>query len=103
MDDRELLELAAKAVGVPVMGFSEDGAVERSDGGWWNPLNDVCECIEIAHDLGFEVIFTEQGVNVCQIGEMVLLAAEPIALYPHLSFMRAIVRAAAEIGKVANE
>ena len=99
MTDRELLELAAKAMEIPVMGFSTEGDVERSDGGWWNPLDDVCEAIEIAHELGLEVLFTQQGVTVGQIGEQVILAQENIAMYPHDSFMRAIVRAAAEIGK----
>ena len=98
--DRELLELAAKAVGVPVMGFNSDNEVERADGGRWKPLDDFCESVEIAHTLGFEVLFTDRSVLVLEIGESVVLAEESCSMYAHFAFMRAVVRAAAEIGRI---
>lgn len=97
--DRELLELAAKAMSIPVMGWTKENGIERADGGWWDPFDDICDCLEIPHELGFEILFTQQAVTVCEIGEMVFLASEATGGYPHLSLMRAIVRAAAYIGE----
>ena len=81
------------------MGFNADNEVECADGGWWKPLNDFCESIEIAHELGLEVPFTDGSVIVLEIGESVVLAEEPCSMYAHVAFMRAVVRAAAEIGR----
>jgi hypothetical protein len=110
MSDRELLELAAKAAGVK--------AVKSPDGIWrdctgfhptmniyaappWNPLTDDGDALRLAVKLQIEFFIsgkTENGEyipvrTVCNDVE------EPINNDPYAATRRAIVRAAAEIGK----
>jgi len=90
VNDKELLELAAKAVG----GMSED-----IDCAIWNPLTDDGDALRLAvklricfgpnFDEDTAVAFGREGRNIC----------EPYGTDPYAATRRAIVRAAAAIGK----
>lgn len=105
MTDRELLELAAKAAGM-------ETEIERATGDVrarvpnsgpafpvWNPLTDDCDALRLAvrlklcfgpnFDGDLAVCFGEDGRNI----------TEPLNPDPDAATRRAIVRAAAEIGR----
>ena len=94
--DRELLELAAKAAGMHTGGWALDvskGMRLQDDFndflGFWNPLTDDGDALRLAVKLGMA---SERGPFD---GEFYAHAVPPTR--------RAIVRAAAEIGKVSHE
>ena len=115
MTDKELLELAAKAAGAkwidetfPYDGFGRmmldfgDGAIE------WNPLTDDGDALRLAVKLGMHVVVDNEGGLVrvyCQS------FAKPEEVYgggeqgndPYAATRRAIVKAAAEIGRKLND
>lgn len=106
MNDRELLELAAKAVGHAIDRI--DAMHEPEDWACWNPLTDDGDALRLAERCSLTVcmdgigtvsacdeyrkdeIFVTQSIHEC--GGSRITATR-----------RAIVRAAAEIGKAANE
>lgn len=108
MNDRSLLELAAKAAG-----YTVHGSVDRffyvnfGEGvrGPWDPINDDGEAMRLAVDLGIEI----HPDNTCaetstafMIGNFGYNTFEEWAKYggdKHSATRLAIVRAAAEIGK----
>jgi hypothetical protein len=109
MTDRELLELAAKAAGIEI----EWNAMinphhpfltpkTQQERNWlghhhvtWNPLTNDGDAFRLAVKLGF----MDSGVGwarvLCEIQQMVF----PVKLDPCGATRRAIVRAAAEIGR----
>ena len=116
MNDRELLELAAKAAGL-VIGFSktspEQGRPyiwndEKKKGRWWNPLTDDGDALRLAVWLRIDV-----GAGTDPLGTEVCIAShadkfpgwfeEPYGDNPYAATRRAIVRAAAEIGRQMQE
>lgn len=113
MTDRELLELAAKAAGflnwTPYNTglFVETGHSRGSTGYHWNPLTDDGDALRLAVRLGLDILFTPEDVEVIADqhakedgGEMVVpWAWEKLEGDPYAATRRAIVRAAAEIGK----
>lgn len=120
MSDRELLELAAKAAVVevwfPRLADGNGGVLEpchtSRDGETkeWNPLIDDGEALRLAVKLGIDVCFTEEDVEAVATmngreidGEWLYpWACESWTLKrqdPHAATRRAIVRAAAQIGK----
>lgn len=100
MTDRELLELAAKAAGYLLSEASDmiwsDREVEFVH---WNPLTDDGDALRLAVKLRkFPVIETwSDGDWVYLYGHEA--CAEPLGNDPYAATRRAIVRAAAEIGK----
>jgi hypothetical protein len=98
--DRELLELAAKAAGID--GFWSGGYLSfiKRSGGSWSPLDDDGDALRLAVKLGI-VIDTSAGEASVQY--IVGGIARPITEYEVKGFQaatrRAIVRAAAEIGR----
>ena len=99
-NDRELLEQAAKAAGELTpdwYGNNEyfDGVLKR-----WNPLTDDGDALRLAVKLELEICFNnqEEGTTVwCPaIGDWL---PEKHGDDPYAATRRAIVRAAAEIGK----
>lgn len=115
MNDRQLLELAAKANGglVYVNGL---GWIHEDDGGdrgsWWNPLADDGDALRLAIELGISItpypVYSEPKHSVivkrCRHGDMMREPnpTEVVESYdkdPVAATRRAIVRAAAEIGK----
>ena len=112
MTDRELLELAAKAVGLEGYRYctSRRCMAEwmESDGGWlgystWNPLTSDGDALRLAVSLGMMILldpYGDTGVTV-EVGELREFSVyEPSSSDPYATTRRAIVRAAAEIGKV---
>ena len=85
---RELLELAAKAVGgllfVESMNSWIHVAPNGERGAWWNPLTDDGDALRLAVKLQIDVCFD---------------FTIPVDDDPMTATRRAIVRAAAEIGK----
>ena len=101
MDDRELLELAAKAGGYnykPQNGAIVVGGIPAN----WNPLTDDGDALRLAVLLS---LLIDTAYNGCTaVGSAALCEIlEPHNGDPCAATRRAIVRAAAEIGKVANE
>lgn len=109
MNDKELLALAAKAAGIEVA-WCEDGlyspsAFFRNSGNAskeWNPLSDDGAALRLAVKLGLLVHGTDSPSTVwCQVGECPDAFLEAAKPDPYAATRRAIVRAAAEIGRKA--
>lgn len=105
--DRELLEMAAKAAGAiwsdyPESHIHDEWLVQHQDGLWrpWRPLQDdgdvlrlASDCfIEVKYGMGFVVADGPQG-NACELFQYDDKVGRREAT------RRAIVRAAAEIGR----
>lgn len=105
ISDRELLELAAKAAGMKATGWfylgedHETGfqglVIESLDKRWWNPLRYDGDALRLAVKLGIDVDHLDMEVFAVK-GNIV--AIEPNG-DPYAATRRAIVRAAAELGK----
>jgi hypothetical protein len=110
MDDRELLELAAKAAGIAVQ-WKEDGRsfqVVRGLPFTWNPLTDDGDALRLACALGLTVECDFHDSDTCTAyqtrGDIVAdeqagMLGEVIGEPDFAATRRAIVRAAAEIGR----
>jgi hypothetical protein len=105
MTDRELLELAAKAAGHDYR-YVQDQHWIRCPNGYqpWNPLTDDGDALRLAVKLKLDVQTNEASASVqtwqSDIGE----TKEVVEYFdppqdPYAATRRAIVRAAAEIGK----
>lgn len=99
MNDRELLELAAKAAGFSDAEWVADQAcisTARLPGFrcFWNPLADDGDALRLAVKLGITVECG--GAWASKYGPMY---GEDILPCPYAATRRAIVRAAAEIGR----
>lgn len=120
MIDRELLEKAAKAAGIEIY-ESTDGTLQNrpvwvftAGGGMgtmpyevrWNPLNDDAQALRLAVKLDTEIYHAEDD-GVMSVYASFLLPKDVRRMYtiephsndPYAATRRAIVRAAAEIGK----
>jgi hypothetical protein len=100
MNDRELLELAAKAAGyrMDVDGlFYEPGEPTMQN---WNPIEDDGDALRLAVKLGMQMYIWQPndglGVHYTEINRT---TKEPHACDSQAATRRAIVRAAAEIGR----
>lgn len=108
MTDRELLEYAAKAAGVQYEWVSDSGVCVGVEGNqwnggpkYWNPLNDDGDALRLAVPLDMEVrINRVDGWTEIVFGYSVpMTAREAHGDDPYAATRRAIVRAAAEIGR----
>lgn len=112
MNDRELLELAAKAAGIQLRFLSTGaGPVPFSDGprvGEWNPLTDDGDALRLAVKLGISVLmfpacieagWPHRGLPTRLIGTDPVQEDTSAGQDVNVCTRRAIVRAAAEIGK----
>ena len=93
MTDRELLELAAKAAGYKKRFVHYLG---------WNPLTDDGDALRLAVKLGIEIIpdlQVNEVLTAFMVGSYGYNTAEEIGTDPLAATRRAIVRAAAEIGR----
>lgn len=114
MSDRELLELAAKAVGLSNFEYVEDGEGCYFDCGYdgpmtglsikyeyriWNPLDDDGDSLRLAVKLGLNVIYHETVRIVDCNGQFESLDSTLYNTDPYAATRRAIVRAAAEVGR----
>ena len=94
MLDKELLELAAKAAGITVN-------FDRARRDWaWNPLDDDGDALRLAVKLGMQVYIWQPndglGTHYTEINRKFVEGHKDD---PQSATRRAIVRAAAEIGK----
>lgn len=102
MTDRELLELAAKAAGIRLHVWGTPGIENFADldaerfGSLWKPLTNDGDALRLAVKLWIEPDF-RMGTVRC-FGESSCFI-EPTGDDPYAATRRAIVRAAAEIGK----
>jgi hypothetical protein len=111
MTDRELLELAAKAAGLVnpryqlSNGWAQTGILHDENSGrdthLWNPLADDGDALRLAVKLGMEVTAAPLHAYACRFGtprgrevDVPHDRSDPCA-----AVRRAIVRAAAEIGR----
>lgn len=97
MTDRKILEMAAKAAGEVTESWYGneaylDGVLSR-----WNPLTNDGDALRLAVVLGM-VVNTREGISTASVGRHTC-CVEPHGSDPYESTRRAIVRAAAEIGK----
>jgi len=108
MTDRELLELAAKAAGLDVRWIAEcqdyyEHRPHMLPGYWdkWNPLADDGDALRLAVKLGLQI--HPSGDEIWVSNPAASLAEDVVfETYrddPYAAARRAIVRAAAEIGK----
>ena len=106
--DLELLELAAKAAGIPIVPctcgnprwpFKHDEA-KSGKRGHWNPLEDDGDALRLAVKLRLEIQVFDETVSVNW--PLNSIAARCIPDH-YAATRRAIVRAAAEIGRTMRE
>lgn len=110
MTDRELLELAARAAGLEfdptvqnkfgLLVVTEDAACQ-SDQKLWNPLTDDGDALRLAVKLSLWIGQHDDGVTVSDLYARINHEGveENFNNDPYAATRRAIVRAAAEIGK----
>lgn len=104
MTDRELLELAAKAAGVPpdLMVYGHGQELHE-----WNPLEDDGEALRLAVKLHLCLLWPMQGEKYAKVGAGEVASPRMPEFEPldgcdeAAATRRAIVRAAAEIGRQA--
>jgi hypothetical protein len=104
--DRELLELAAKAAGLPECGWMGPAFMYVRDNTFtdWNPLTDDGDALRLAVKLKISVLQEFDRVIACYGGdehefETEFLYEKPTPTDLYAATRRAITRAAAEIGK----
>ncbi len=111
MNDRELLELAAKAAGISLAWCDAGPYIPKSppfdtSGDFWNPLYDDGDALRLAVKLELDVFFATRHVRCANRNSDKVAARNKEAGHPlntdgdpFAATRRAIVRAAAEIGK----
>ena len=117
MTDKELLELAAKAAGISIIRSRLDNPLQKDfliegtsrnpyhENGAWNPLTDDGDALRLAVKIGLRddigcalyLADTEDTTTVFRKGANA--KTEESGQCPYAATRRAIVRAAAEIGK----
>lgn len=103
IEDRELLELAAKATGIKWVDDGENGYYRHPEGhthAWWNPITDDGDALRLAVKLELDLAI---GPGAAMAGDRTDDGWGPCESYgndPYAATRRAIVRAAAEIGRL---
>lgn len=104
MNDRELLELAAKATGWFVTPPKEYAIADdlpvvfTFEGRPWNPLTDDGDALRLAVKLGIQITTGTTSRFAVTVGDFGQILEERLP-DPYAATRRSIVRAAAEIGK----
>ena len=99
MSDEELLELAAKAAGMTLtLGGYLEAVREDEDGKHWNPLTDDGDALRLSVKLGMAINITPMKIYASD-GRIDGINEVMDTSDPYAATRRAIVRAAAEIGK----
>lgn len=105
MTDHKLLVLAAKAAGAHdvrevTMGVMVQWSANLRGYSKWNPLIDDGDALRLAVKIRLYVTFSTAGDVLCGMRHgQGADVDEPCGLDPHAATRRAIVRAAAEIGR----
>jgi hypothetical protein len=100
--NRELLELAAKAVGIEIWFADDGGAWGGGDKCLWNPLEDDGDALRLMVELQIKVDFDRHANSVHAeywCGESRREAAESTNTDRVAATRRSIVRAAAALGE----
>ena len=104
MTDKELLELAAKAIGLPECGWMGPAFMYVKDNQFtdWNPLTDDGDALRLAVKLGLgiSIPLSNKRTDVVTFSGPITSVIEAHG-DPYAATRRAITRAAAEIGKAA--
>jgi hypothetical protein len=112
MTDLELLELAAKAAGLPPDGYDGGPGGPMSKGGlvWsgsgrcidWNPLKDKVDALDLALKLRMSIVITSTGPSA-RAEDRIQWADERISAGEDCgaALCRAVVRAAADVAPAA--
>ena len=98
--DRKLLELAAKAAGGELKWFINETPIAKSKDGFgfnWNPLTEDGDALRLAVKLGLQITVIK-GEKTFSERESAF-SVQDHGDDPYAATRRAIVRAAAEIGK----
>lgn len=108
MTDKELLELSAKAAGYCVDTAFDDGPLIYDGDGTrdWNPLFDDGDALRLAVKLRINIEPRDHVVAGAPMGKPLLVTGEMYrdnAGDEYAATRRAIVRAAAEIGKMNSD
>lgn len=99
MIDKELLELAAKAAGIDYYHQDSMGNLHEKKGGTWNPLTDDGDALRLAVKLDMSIeVLSDQGFTMVH-SDLTTSQSAPHKNDPYAATRRAIVRAAAEIGR----
>lgn len=101
--DRELLEAAAKAAGIELRYWAESqesfNLALTEPRRWWNPLADDGDALRLAVRLELDV-YVRKEKNFCEADSpMKVTKREKYEPDPYAATRRAIVRAAAAMGK----
>jgi hypothetical protein len=103
VSDRELLELAAKAAGMGApVSICQTGICFEWGEGYWNPLTDDGDALRLAVKLGIAVqchLHDGEGYALAGAGQIPNAVDIRPNDDPYAATRRAIVRAAAEIGR----
>jgi len=110
MSDRELLEAAAKAAGIvgeyrtEHLCWHDDwqdvtAIFLPDDAGWWNPLSSDADAFRLAVKLRIDVSHGSSMVAAERSRPVEVGAVEGYQADPYAATRKAIVRAAAEIGR----
>ena len=102
MNDKELLELAAKAAGIEATGYCAKLGIQYVNGSddspftdYWNPLNDDGDALRLAVKIGL--------LNGSFVNLFLAIRLEESRINPAMGdeelVRRAFVRSAAEVGK----
>jgi hypothetical protein len=108
MNDKELLELAAKAAGIEFANQSDEDVqlnqfvnnkhlLKNSE--YWNPLTDDGDALRLAVRLDLNIRFSRKHIDVSMDAHGLGDICETFTTFKEAATRRAIVRAAAEIGK----
>lgn len=102
-EDRELLELAAKAAGFIELRYDPDGQPRARHtngvGGPWNPLTDDGDALRLAVKLRVDVAINSEIEVMWWNGDSLMYVTETPGKDLYAATRRAITRAAAEIGR----
>ena len=107
MTDRELLELAAKAAGLELGTWNETHrsiyypfhASTLTDGHYWNPIDEDSDALRLAVKFAMYVALDNAAREVIACAAEGNVVKEWCGDDPYAATRRAIVRAAAEIGR----
>jgi hypothetical protein len=107
MSDKELLEFAAKAVALPECGWMGPAFMYVKDNTFtdWNPLTDDGDALRLAVKLNMSICRPVEGDSLPHYGTYAISHSQKIDVKeidkgdPYAATRRAIVRAAAEVGK----
>lgn len=98
MEDRELLELAGKSAGITVKFLPAwgGGTASFGDGHYWNPLTNDADALQLAVKLELDIRHTPGSTHVFRHQTHLSSEHHGQAI---VRCRKAIVRAAAEIGR----